>query len=354
MWGLTGIPRLDGDRGVIMARFVLVALVVGLLVSVGAAGWLLGTYTPAPVDPAWAVEGTRSVPAGAVTVRWTGTSTLLFSDGTTAWMVDGWFSRPGPLRLVAGTIEPDLAAIEAGLERNGIRQLAAVVPAHSHYDHAMDAPEVARRTGALLVGSEATAQIGRGWGLEESRIRVVRDRERLRFGRFLITMIESRHFQFPNPAVAKRALSEPEIREPLVPPVGAFDYRLGKAYAIHVAHPRGSCLVQASAGYVEGGLIGLEADVVFLGVGGLGTHTSDYRETYWEETVTRLGASRVVPIHWDSLTGPIEGPFTGPVRAATFLSGGTHETLAFLKQKEAANPALRFITLPRYDPVLLF
>jgi L-ascorbate metabolism protein UlaG (beta-lactamase superfamily) len=218
----------------------------------------------------------------------------------------------------------------------------------------MDAPEVARRTGALLVGSEATAQIGRGWGLEESRIRVVRDRERLRFGRFMITMIESRHFQFPNPAVAERALSEPEIREPLVPPVGAFDYRLGKAYAIHVAHPRGSCLVQASAGYVEGGLIGLEADVVFLGVGGLGTHTSDYRETYWEETVTRLGASRVVPIHWDSLTGPIEGPFTGPVRAATFLSGGTHETLAFLKQKEAANPALRFITLPRYDPVLLF
>jgi L-ascorbate metabolism protein UlaG (beta-lactamase superfamily) len=337
-----------------MARIALVVLVAGLLVAVGAAQWLLGTYVPAPVDPAWAVEGVGSVPAGAVTVRWTGTSTLLFSDGTTDWMVDGWFSRPGPLRVVAGTIEPDLAAIEAGLERNGVRRLAAVIPAHSHYDHAMDAPEVARRTGALLVGSEATAQIGRGWGLDESRIRVVRDRETLRFGRFMVTLIESRHFQFPNPAVAERALSDPEIREPLVPPVGAFDYRLGKAYAIHVAHPRGSCLIQASAGYVEGGLSGLEADVVFLGVGGLGTQAPGYREAYWKETVNQLGASRVVPIHWDSLTGPIEGPFTGPVRAASFLSGGTDETLAFLKQKETANPSLRFLTLPRYDPVVIF
>jgi hypothetical protein len=40
----------------------------------------------------------------------------------------------------------------------------------------MDAPEVAKRTGAMLLGSESTANIGRGWGLPEEQIRVVSDR----------------------------------------------------------------------------------------------------------------------------------------------------------------------------------
>jgi len=71
----------------------------------------------------------------------------------------------------------------------------------------MDAPEVARRTGARLLGSESTANIGRGWGLPESQIRVVVNRQPIRLGRFLLTPIESRHFQFPDPRMAERALA---------------------------------------------------------------------------------------------------------------------------------------------------
>ena len=62
----------------------------------------------------------------------------------------------------------------------------------------------------------------------------------------------------------------------------------------------------------------------------------------------------MVPIHWDSLTGPIEGPFTGPVRAAGFLSKGADRALEFLREKEAANPSIGFLTLPRYGEVVLF
>ena len=218
----------------------------------------------------------------------------------------------------------------------------------------MDAPEVARRTGALLLGSESTANIGRGWGLPDWQIHAVEDRAPLQMGRFTVTPIESQHFQFPDPALRERALGNPEIREPLVPPVGAFDYRVGKAYVLHVAHPRGTWLVVGSAGFVEGGLAGLQADVVFLGTGGLGTQTADYREGYWRETVGRVAPQRVIPIHWDSLTGPIEGPFTGPVRAAGFLSAGSDRTLTFLQAKQEEHPEIRFLTLPRYDPVVLF
>lgn len=314
----------------------------------------LRTYQTPPVDPAWAVEGTAEIPEGAVTVRYTGTATLLFTDGATTWMTDGWFSRPGPLAVLYGKIEPDLAAIEEGLKRNQVEELAAVFPLHSHYDHAMDAPEVAKRTGALLLGSESTANIGRGWGLPETQIRVVTDREPIQLGRFTVTPIESRHFQFPDPAMKERALGDPEIEAPLTPPVSAFDYRVGKAYVIHVAHPKGTWLIVGSAGFVEGALEGYEADVVFLGVGALGSQTEAYRESYWRETVERTKPSRVIPIHWDSLTGPNVGPFTGPVRAAALLTKGTGNTLRFLQTKAAANPTIEFATFPRYAPVVLF
>jgi L-ascorbate metabolism protein UlaG (beta-lactamase superfamily) len=335
-------------------RTILAIAGIAILGLAGFAAYLLNTYEDAPVDPAWAVGGAERVPPGSVTVRYTGTATLVFSDGETTWMTDGWFSRPGPLELLLARIAPDLSAIESGLARNEIDRAAAVFPVHSHYDHAMDAPEVARRTGAVLLGSSSTANIGRGWGLPEEQIRVVRDREPIRLGRFTLTPIESRHFQFPDPAVRERALGDPVITEPLVPPVGAFEYKLGVAYVLHVAHPRGTALIVGSAGYVEGSLEGMEADVVFLGTGGLGSQTNAYRETYWRETVGRVRPGRVIPIHWDSLTGPIEGAFTGPVRAMGFLSTGTHLALEFLKQKESDDPDLRFMTLPRFDPVVLF
>jgi L-ascorbate metabolism protein UlaG (beta-lactamase superfamily) len=330
------------------------ALAVAVIALAGFAYYLLGTYGPPPVDPAWAMEPSGEIPAGSLTVRFTGTSTLVFGDGETTWLTDGWFSRPGPLSLYFGEIEPDVEAIEHGLARNQVTRAAAVFPVHSHFDHAMDAPEVARRTGALLLGSESTANIGRGWGLEESRIRVVADRVPISLGRFTLTPIESRHFQFPDPAVREQALGDPDITEPLVPPAGIFDYKVGKAYVLHVAHPRGSFLVVGSAGFVPGGLEGFAADVFFLGVGGLGSQTSADREEYWRESVGFTSPRRVIPIHFDSLVGPIEGPFTGEVRAGAVLSAGSDETLEFLRAKDAAHPEIEFRTLPRYSEVVLF
>jgi L-ascorbate metabolism protein UlaG (beta-lactamase superfamily) len=335
-------------------RIVLLSTATLLATPLVAAAFLLNTYQPPPVDPNWALPPSQTIPAGSVTVRYTGTATLVFTDGETTWMTDGWFSRPRPLQVLFGKIEPDLDAITKGLERNEVDELAAVFPLHSHYDHAMDAPEVAKRTGAVLLGSESTANIGRGWGLAEEQIRVVANREPIALGRFTVTPIEVRHFQFPNPEMAARALGDPEIDAPLTPPVTAFDYRVGKAYALHVAHPKGTWLILGSAGFVEGALESYDADTVFLGVGALGSQTDAYRESYWKESVERTNPTRVIPIHWDSLTGPAEGPFTGMVRAAALLSKGSDELLPFLQAKQAANPNITFITLPRYAPVILF
>jgi L-ascorbate metabolism protein UlaG (beta-lactamase superfamily) len=195
---------------------------------------------------------------------------------------------------------PDPERIAMSLERAGITHLAAVIVMHSHYDHAMDSPEVARRTGAIVVGSESTANVARGWKLAEKQIRIVRDGEQVDFGRFQVTFIRSRH--------APTGFTGGEIREPLIPPVRAHEYKEGTSFSVLIKHSGKTLLVQSTAGFAEGALRGQKAAVVFLGIGALGKQGQAFRQAYWRETVQAVGATRVIPIHWDDFTRPLDQP----------------------------------------------
>ena len=227
---------------------------------------------------------------GNLTVSFIGVATLLFDDGETAIMTDGFFTRPAQNAL--RSVKPDRDVIAKALKRAGVTTLAAVIPVHSHFDHAMDSPFVAQDTGALLVGSSSTGNIGKGYGLPESRIRVVNYGDTATFGRFKVTFLESAHL----PA----GYATGKITEPLHAPAMASDFREGDCYSLLIEHEGRTMLVQGSAGFVPGALNGRKADVVFLGIGGVNSRGEAYRDAYWREIVRTVGARRVVPIHWDN------------------------------------------------------
>ncbi len=261
-------------------------------------------------------------------VKFLGVATVLLDDGETAIMTDGFFSRPGKLQSLAGQIRPDLAAIERGLQRAGVTKLAAVIPVHSHFDHAMDAPEVARRTGAILLGSESTANIGRGWKLPESQIKVAKLNEMMKFGRFTVTLLASRH--------SPTGFTGGTIDQPLVPPARVSAYKEGQSYAVLVQHDGRSLLINGSAGFEPGALQGVSADVVMLGIGGLGMRSAAYRDAYWREAVMSVKARRVIPIHWDDFFIPSEGPMK-PMPMPLDRFG---ESMAFLRERSALDKVI--------------
>jgi L-ascorbate metabolism protein UlaG (beta-lactamase superfamily) len=238
---------------------------------------------------------------GDLAVTFLGVSTLLVDDGRSAVLTDGFFSRPSLAKVGLGRIAPDHRRIDAALSRSGVTGLAAVLPVHTHFDHALDSAVVAERTGALLVGGESTANVGRGAGLPEERLRVVTSGETLTLGGFELTWVESHHCppdRFPG-----------VIAEPVVPPARAKAYRCGEAWSILLRHTSGrTALVQGSAGFVPGALTGHRADVAYLGAGQLGVQDEDYVRTYWAETVEAVGAKRVVLIHWDDFFRPLDVP----------------------------------------------
>ncbi len=240
--------------------------------------------------------------ASALTVTWAGVSTLLITDGDSALLTDGFFTRPSLPRVGLGRIRPSAPRIEGCLARLGVRQLDAVLPVHTHYDHALDSAVVAERTGATLVGGASAANIGRGQGLSEERILVAEPGTPVSFGAFDLTLIESHHCppdRFPG-----------VITAPVRPPVRTSAFRCGEAWSAFVHHRPSDrrVLIQGSAGYLPGALRGQRAEVAYLGLGQLGIQPQRYLTEYWTETVRAVGAHTVVGIHWDDFFRPLSKP----------------------------------------------
>lgn len=242
-----------------------------------------------------------SLKDAALVASYFGTSTIAISDGNTTIMSDGFFTRPGMGTMLFGRFQPDAALIAQRLADAGIKNIAAVVPIHSHHDHAMDSAEVARQTGAVVLGSRSTAYIAEGWGLSPAQITVAEPGGAYRFGDFTVTLIESEHAAAP--ALVRAVSGGGEvITEPVRFPARLSAYREGGSYSVHIAHPSGNTLIHGSAGFVEGALAGYQADTVFLGVSGLGRMSADQRQAYFDAVVAAVGAKHIVPIHWDDFT----------------------------------------------------
>ncbi|MCF6378527.1 MBL fold metallo-hydrolase [Nocardioides KLBMP 9356] len=282
---------------------------------------------------------------GGMGVTFLGVASLLLDDGGSAVMTDGYFSRPSLPTVLLRSIAPDEARIDAALDRLGFgaggRRLAAVAPVHTHFDHALDSAVVAQRTGAVLVGGESAANVGRGGGLDPTRIDVVTPGRPRTYGAFTLTHVESDHCppdRFPG-----------TIDAPVVPPVRTGAYRCGEAWSIVVEHTSGrTALLQGSAGYVEGALDGRSAEVAYLGVGQLGVMPEDYIRAYWAQTVEAVGARRVVLTHWDDFFRGLDAPLRALPYAGDDLDV-TMRVLTGLAQQQGV--ALHLPTLwRREDP----
>ncbi len=279
--------------------------------------------------------------AGPMWVTFLGVATLLVDDGETQLMTDGFFSRPGLVSVGLRRIAPDRQRIEACLARAGAERVRAVAPVHSHYDHALDSAAVADLTGALLVGGESTANVGRGGDLPADRIRVVASGDEVQVGAFSLTFIASEHCppdRFPG-----------EITDPVVPPAKANAYKCGEAWSILVEHASSHrLLIQGSAGYVEGALAGRRAEVAYLGIGQLGKQDAAYITAYWQHTVRAVGARRVVLIHWDDFFRPLDQP----LRSLPYLGDDLDATMRVLVPlAEEDGVSLHFPTVwQREDP----
>lgn len=299
-------------------------------------------------DLGWPTAKVAQETGDAVTATWLGTTTMLFDDGETQVLIDGAFTRLSPLQIAfMRPVRSDIAAINYALSTFRIDRLAAIIPVHSHFDHAMDVGYIANRTSAVVLGSESTANIARGADVPVDQYQILADGETRQFGEFTIKLIVSRHAPIRS---GKKEFFAGIIDEPLRQPAPVSAWKTGVAWSVVIMHPRGTTLIQGSGGYVEEKLDRESVDIVMLGLGAVAGLGKNYLDTLWRETVVATDARRVIAIHHDDYTQPF-----GTVRLFPDMIDRVDKSAAWIDEIIAESDSDMAVELPPFGkPMVLY
>ena len=269
-----------------------------------------------------------------VSIRFFGVSTLVIDDDRTRLVVDGFFSRPGLPQTLFGRLTSNSEAIKAALGDDEAPEVSALLVAHAHHDHVLDMPAIVDRSEATVVlGTEAVRHLGLARGVAGPRMIVGQEGATYAFGDFTVEPLPVPHGP-PLPIIG--ALLDREMGEPPTGPAHFTRFRDPDNLSFAVRHGDLTMLVHPSAGTRD--LTSLGAEVVFLGMGRVGTMDPSVAEAYFAGVIgpsTRI----VVPIHWDAFTTAAGMPLRPTPWPFDNVSVGLRRLCHFLE----ARPAIRVL-----------
>lgn len=226
-------------------------------------------------------------------IRWLGTAAHVVQSETTTLLLDPFLSRPGLLRTAFRPLVPTPDRWWHWLPE----RIDAICCGHSHYDHLLDAPEIAKRSNALLFGSRTTAAFARAHGVAEDRIvEVPADGLVQQVGDITVRFVPSLHGRI----ALGRVPFPGEVPEASLP-ARLHHYKMGGAFGVHLTTPFGSVYHNGSADLVDAELQDLKADVLLAGLAG-----RNATRNYLSRMIRHLSPRLFVPTHHDLFFAPLE------------------------------------------------
>lgn len=235
-----------------------------------------------------------ALPAG-LEVEWLGVSGYrLTCEGHTLF-VDPYLSRV-PLRdlLLRRRALPDPAALDRFLRAPG--ETVGVLVGHTHFDHAVDAPALARRLGCKAYGSASLAHLMALHGMPERAVEVEPYRV-YELGPFEVSFTPSLHSKL---LLGLAVPYDGELTCEQLDSLSPAAYRCGQVWGISIAVAGLRLYHQGSANLVDEAVRERGVDVFLAGVAGRG-----FTERYWQRILPLLEPRTVVPTHYDNFFRPL-------------------------------------------------
>jgi len=234
------------------------------------------------------------LPAG-LEIVWLGVSGYRLTYEGVSLFIDPYVSR-APLRsfLMRRTTLPDLAVVERYASAPG--PVAGVLVGHTHFDHAVDAPALARRYGAKAYGSESLVRLMRLHGLGELAVEVTAH-EPYELGPFVVRFVPSRHSKL---LFGRKVPMDGPLTCEQLDGLAPSAYKCGAVYGIRVEVAGTALYHQGSANLDDGELRGGPVDVFLAGIAG-----RSVTPHYWERILPKLDPRVVVPTHYDNFFSPL-------------------------------------------------
>ena len=261
------------------------------------------------------------------------------TDGCTTVLLDPYLSRirfkgrkygphdatevPGDQRIVVNMNEAptiDTVTVDARIPRADY-----VLLSHSHFNHCMDVPYIAQKTGAVVIGTESTASVAQNGGVPEEQTIVVKGGEDLEFPELSLRVIPSLHS--PLSCKLYRDFGTIPLQDE---PLTLDDYVEGGTLAYLLRFAGRRILLSGSMNYIESEMQGLRPDIAVIASAPPRLDIHDYTG----RLLRAIGEPPIViATHWDD-----QGlPYGAPQDAA--LS----HTKRFVEEVKAVNPATTVI-----------
>lgn len=282
-----------------------------------------------PAPPAAAAPPRATTPS--LTLTYLGVAGWQITDGQRVVLADPYFTRP---TFAAGTpVTSDAAAVAA----RAPARADLIVVGHSHIDHVLDSPAVAKRTGASVMGSISTANYARTAGLPAEQILPVKGGEDYAFEGFSVRVIPGLHSALDD----KHSFSPfTNIASDKTLPTTMDEFGEGGTLNYLVRFGGRQILIIGSANYIERELEGLRPDIAIVAVG-LREEIHDYSC----RLMRALGAPPIVLTnHFDSWTKPVDTPLS---------EGARRDLAAFAEEIRACAPATRVVVPVPFSPLPL-
>jgi L-ascorbate metabolism protein UlaG (beta-lactamase superfamily) len=235
------------------------------------------------------------LPAG-LEVTWLGVSGYRLTFEGVSLFIDPYLSRV-PLRalLLRRTALPDHAAISRYLATTP-GEVAGVLVGHTHFDHAVDAPALARMFDTRAYGSASLVHLMALHGLADRAIEVVPHRS-YELGPFRVRFVPSRHSKL---LFGRRVPMDGELTCDHLHGLAPTAYRCGAVFGIEIEVGGLRLYHQGSANLDDDELRIAPVDVFLAGVAG-----RTVTPHYWERVLPRLDPRVVVPTHYDNFFAPL-------------------------------------------------
>ncbi len=260
------------------------------------------------------VDSKQASSSPKLTMTHFGAAAWRITDGRTIVLIDPYFSRIRTVK-VWGTkfpppnddprfiyddddvLETDTAAVDRHIDAADF-----ICISHSHFNHCMDMPYIARKTGATVIGTESTINIARANKVPRHQLRGIHGGEDYQFENVSIKAIPSLHSALVTPSPYAHwdnchYFDADVISKDVKAPLRLRDYAEGGTLGYLIRFGQRSVLVLCSMNYIENEMRGLAPDIALI-------PASPWRKQVYKYSERLMGLldypETVIATHWDN------------------------------------------------------